>query len=78
MLACSACQENTSKSKYKTFEAFEEDVRLLVYNAQTYNHPGDPVYNMAGELLHDFLEWLPMVRAPAPVAGPMYLISCRI
>lgn len=41
---------------YRTFDAFEEDVSLMVKNAQEFNRPGDPVYGMAGELWSKFLE----------------------
>ena len=35
---------------YFTPARFAEDFRLIVANAQQFNHPGDPVYNFASEL----------------------------
>ena len=57
-----ALQDKLNKSRYRTFEQFIDDVKLMVSNAQTYNKPGDPVHEMAKDLWNDFnKEWLPAV-----------------
>lgn len=47
-------ERRLNSGKYNTFEAFQEDVSLIVANAQKYNRIGDPVYGIASEFWHEF------------------------
>lgn len=46
----STIETKARNGEYESFEQFEADVRLIVFNATLYNPPGNPVHTMAQEL----------------------------
>lgn len=49
-------KQKLKENQYKNIAALEEDVRLMVENAKTYNEPGSFVYNDAVDIWNRFYE----------------------
>lgn len=65
----STIKRKLEHNQYPTLDAFESDMRIMINNCLTFNHPADPVYAMGVEFQRLFNKEL-AAKADAFVAEP--------